>query len=324
MNGRYPADVVRRELERIKDDIYFNANLREFAVPAATSLDEMDAHTEAFQAAQKAALAKYHDPAMQSLAQGPCGHCGQPFEYFTKFPTDAGCVNLVGPWDLCDRCFKAEQRRKQQEQERIEQEAREVAQQQRRHVEHIQAFWSNNPEADHYCNETGNPPCPEQYAEVQAFDPEDRDDGRERYSGAVLLGPSFRGKTTSAYHYLKSRAELDETCLVITSADLNGIPEAVRAGRDAFRELTEPWYSADVLLVDDCDKCNITPRVASELWNLFEKRLRSRYLLTIVTLNTCTKQGFLNLFMRKGEDCTSTGISIFNRLKLHCKFIHFK
>lgn len=192
---------------------------------------------------------------------------------------------------------------------------------------HLSAFFQRNAMAEAYCGKQGNPPCPEEYSRVINFEAGDREQGC--WSGLVAVGPSYRGKTVAGYHKLKLLAEQGYDCLAITSFDLNEIPNKSKLGEKAFKELTTPWYEAEALLVDDVDKTNLTPSIATHLWNLFERRLRvgsDGSIITLVTMNTVTAKAFAQLFsVNKGKanDITSTGVSLYNRFCEHLKFIKF-
>jgi DNA replication protein DnaC len=81
--------------------------------------------------------------------------------------------------------------------------------------------------------------------------------------------------------------------------------------------------SVEFLLIDDLDKVRITPRVASELWGLFEDRLRYHELPILITMNTRTKRDFVRLFSGRDADSRQIGLSIYNRLQQACQFIDF-
>jgi hypothetical protein len=192
---------------------------------------------------------------------------------------------------------------------------------------HLSAFFKRNSMAEFYCDKQGQPPCLEQYTQVIEFEPDERENGH--WSGLAAVGPSFRGKTVSCYHKLKLLAEDGFDCLAITSFDLNEIPNTLRLGQKAFKQLTDPWYEAEALLIDDLDKVHVTPAIATHLWNLFEHRLRvgsDGSLITLVSMNVTTDKAFTQLFsVNKGKanDITSTGTSLYNRFCEHLKFIKF-
>ena len=143
--------------------------------------------------------------------------------------------------------------------------------------------------------------------------------------GLVLVGDSFTGKTTAAYHLLELAAR-DEWWpgLAITSDQLNRIPELVLGG--SFGELREKLRDRENLLVlDDFDKVRFSPRTAAEVWSLIEFRLRGDACPSplVITMNVRSRAGFLKLFASRESDDKKTGLSIYNRLVAHCEFIDF-
>jgi DNA replication protein DnaC len=180
-----------------------------------------------------------------------------------------------------------------------------------------------NPLAQHYLSEQIAPPRPAQYEAVMNWREYLPDNFDYHSLGLVLVGDSFTGKTSACYHalyHLVANQEY-EGFLAVNSSHLNGIPEKVMDR--TLGEFMERLYSTPFLLVDDLDKVRITPRVASELWNLFEVRLRERNAPVFVTMNTRTKEDFVNLFSGKDGDHRQIGLSIYNRLKKFCQFIDF-
>ena len=149
------------------------------------------------------------------------------------------------------------------------------------------------------------------------------DEGDMINQGLVLVGESFTGKTTAIYRLARKLVEDGEyfTFLAVNSTQLNAIPEKVldRTIGSFMNELLE----VDLLLIDDLDKVRITPRVASELWGLFERRLREEPAPIFVTMNTRTKRDFIRLFSAKDADSRQIGLSIYNRLLHACQFIDF-
>jgi DNA replication protein DnaC len=88
-------------------------------------------------------------------------------------------------------------------------------------------------------------------------------------------------------------------------------------------DFMEQLQTAELLLIDDLDKVRITPRVGSELWNLFEVRLREHELSVLITLNTRTQRDVIRLFSGREADSRKIGESICNRLRQACRFIDF-
>lgn len=227
---------------------------------------------------------------------GPCKTCGKNFEYFQTLPTGEA---VYGEVIYCHECESAERRRIASEQSEKQ-------------------FKKENPGAKFYLRQSGNPPCPEQYAAVVGFDvfPE------AGKNSLVLVGDSYRGKTTALYH-LCHRLAVQEGCdvKIVDHTELNDIPELVR--KSAIRDFMDELKTVEVLALDDLDKTNITPRVASEFWGLIEAR-RMNELSTFITMNVRTKRDFIKLFTKRTEDDSrQIGLSIYNRLTEGFDFVDF-
>jgi len=230
-----------------------------------------------------------------------CRTCKQPFAF--HWEPDSDTPRLEQPPQNCLNCYREERDR-----EKLEWR--------------LDEFREKNPLSLHYLRNNGNPPRPAQHEAVMNWQPWAEEDQSSNL-GLVLFGDSFTGKTTSAYrlaHKLVSNNTLEEF-LAVNSSALNSIPERIldRSIGKFMKEL----QIVDLLLIDDLDKVRITPRVASELWALFEARLREHELPILITMNTRTQSDFIRLFSGREADSRKVGLSIYNRLRQACQFIDF-
>lgn len=222
------------------------------------------------------------DHHLQTVTAGTCRKCGTSYEYVTRLEPEREALDESPT--LCLTCFEWEEdapaRRKR-----------------------LNAFEEQNPGAFFYLPQQGNPPRPAQYDMVQAWRPDKR-------IALVLVGDSFTGKTTAAYHLAKHLVSAPEQLinkfLAVNAGELNRIPElALERTLDEFlKSLLEP----DLLLIDDLDKVRITPRVASELWTLFETRLRHTAVPIIITMNIRRRRDFIKLFPRGAPALVPEGL----------------
>jgi len=256
---------------------------------------------EGYQKAKAKAIEEKVEAVRKFKTTATCQDCGLTFPYFTRIDTEI-CV-LEKPPIYCLPCHR----------KRCDQEARQ---------ERIDNFRERNPLSRHYLSQNGSPPRPAQFDAVQNWR-EWWDDGDQHSQGLVLVGDSFTGKTTAVYRLVRKLVEENdyESFLAVNSTQLNAIPERVmdRTISTFMQELQE----VELLLIDDLDKVRITPRVASELWGLFEHRLREQNLSVFITMNTRTKRDFIRLFNGKDADSRQIGLSIYNRLQQACQFIDF-
>jgi hypothetical protein len=186
---------------------------------------------------------------------------------------------------------------------------------------HRRQFFEDNPGAGFYAENKGTPPNPEAYNAVMSWHPD------KHPGGIVSIGDSFTGKTTALIHKVLNELSVDgryHECRIVSAADLNDIPSMVidRTVRAFVNELC----TVEMLLLDDLDKTRITPRVASELWTIIERRLRAYELPTFITMNVRSRKDFIQMFStkeREGSDPKQIGLSIYNRLVQSCMFIDF-
>lgn len=230
-----------------------------------------------------------------------CTVCKVEFAFYRESPHRK--ARLSSRPELCFQCFCKERNRLLRE-ERLDQ------------------FRVDNPLMHHYLGQQGAPPRPAQYQAVVNW--RDHDAECNRISlGLVLVGDSFTGKTTACYHLAHGSVERNEFSefLAINSTHLNSIPEKVLDR--SIGTFMERLKSVELLLIDDLDKVRITPRVASELWGLFEDRLRYHELPILITMNLRTKRDFVRMFSGRDADSRQLGISIYNRIHQACQFIDF-
>lgn len=236
-----------------------------------------------------------------SRDKAQCKVCGVEFAFHWENPHRKS--RLSQRPELCLQCFR----------EKRDQLLRD---------ERLAQFRVDNPLMYHYLDQQGAPPRPAQYQAVLNW--RDHDEECNRISlGLVLVGDSFTGKTTACYHLAHGAVERNDFSefLAVNSTHLNSIPEKVLdRSIGAFMERLK---SVELLLIDDLDKVRITPRVASELWGLFEDRLRHREFPILITMNTRTKRDFVRLFSGKDADSRQIGLSIYNRIRQACQFIDF-
>ena len=230
-----------------------------------------------------------------------CTGCQAPFAFYWQ--TSARAERLRQKPALCLKCHRKAE----------EDKARE---------KRMDEFREANPLSRHYLHQKGSPPRPAQYAAVMNWR-EWSDDGDRLSQGLVLVGDSFTGKTTAVYHLFRKLIESGHAypAVIVNAGQLNTIPERVMDR--TIGEFMEQLQTAELLLIDDLDKVRITPRVASELWNLFEVRLRGHESPVFITLNTRTQRDFIRLFSGREADSRKVGESIYNRLRQACQFIDF-
>ena len=260
-----------------------------------------EARCTAYEEYKVKAIEEHIEELRKCRTTATCQSCSLEFRFYKKIYI--GGRELGEPPRLCRPCHHKE----------CDEKARE---------ERLDNFRDHNPLSGHYNCEAGSPPRPAQFDAVMNWR-EWSDEGDRLSLGLVLVGESFTGKTTAVYRLARHLIEDDgyETFLAVNSTVLNAIPEKVldRKIGPFIQELLE----ADLLLIDDLDKVRITPRVASELWGLFEHRLREQRSPVFVTMNTRTKRDFIKLFSGRDADSRQIGLSIYNRLRQACQFIDF-
>lgn len=254
-----------------------------------------------FEEVRAVAIVHQVEDCRKSRDTAQCKACKAEFAFYWESPFRKS--RLSERPELCLQCFR-DKRDQLQRDERLDQ------------------FREDNPLMHHYLGQQGAPPRPAQYQAVLNW--RDHDEECNRISlGLVLVGDSFTGKTTACYHLAHGAVERNDFSefLAVNSTHLNSIPEKVLdRSIGAFMERLK---SVELLLIDDLDKVRITPRVASELWGLFEDRLRYHEFPILITMNTRTKRDFIRLFSGRDADSRQLGISIYNRIRQACQFIDF-
>ena len=186
----------------------------------------------------------------------------------------------------------------------------------------LNRFKRQNPGAAHYLKLSGNPPKPEQYAAVVGFDLFEPN-GK---NNLVIIGGSYQGKTTAVYHLAAKYAQDGLEVRFVGHDELNDIPDLARSGDLKVRDFMDDLKEVDLLVLDDLDKVNITPRIASEIFSLIESRHRCENPgNTIITMNVRSKRAFVTMFSKtkKEDDARKYGESIYNRLQESFQFFDF-
>jgi DNA replication protein DnaC len=259
-----------------------------------------DEQRERFEKARRKVLDFKVERFAEARDTATCATCGQEFAFYWLYAH--GYPKLEKPPEQCWKCVRA-------------------AEQEERRQERLSAFREDNLHCYHYLYCEGSPPRPAQYKAVMDWDVWE-DENNPVYA-LVSVGKPATGKTTACYR--KAYELVDKYSytdfLAVNSTQLNSIPEKVMdRSIGAFMERLK---TVELLLIDDLDKVRITPRVASELWGLFEDRLRGHRLPLMITMNVRTKRDFVKLFSGKEAESRHVGESIYHRIKEVGRFIDF-
>lgn len=259
----------------------------------------------------KAAGLAWLDQYINGRTTKPCESCKAVVEYYPSLPWEAGPPRSAS-WEdedgrrptwgtprpkYCDPCTA-----------RIDRE------------NGLRRFKRQNPGAAHYLGLSGNPPKPEQYAAVVDFDLFEPN----AKNNLVVIGASYQGKTTAVYHLAAKYAQDGLTVRFVGHDELNDIPDLARTG--TLRDFMDDLKDVSLLVLDDLDKVNITPRIASEILSLIESRHRRENPgNTIITMNVRSKRAFVTMFSKskKEDDARKVGESIYNRLVESFRFFDF-
>ena len=241
-------------------------------------------------------------------AKATCATCKKGFEYYGAMPVAhnyrGNLVKINAVPETCQQCTW-------------------LAYKDGITKDRLDSFHKVNTMAGYYVRQHGHPPRPEQYSAVLAWD-HVLDDGGNK-GGIVLIGDSYIGKTTAAYQLIERliREHCFDDALAVNSQELNGIPQRVMDG--SLSDFMDGLRYAEILLIDDLCKVRITPRIASELWSLFEYRLRSgsQPSPTVITMNLRSKREFVAMFNGKEAESRKIGLSIYNRIEASFDFIDF-
>lgn len=302
------ADAVEHRLASIEQSIKAATPTDQPVTPALRDYSPRWLHAPAedrqrlLDEAKAAALKRQVELIRQTRDTSTCSACKRGFVFYGQPHPE--CPPTPTTPSLCLKCYREEKDRRERE-------------------ERLDEFSETNPLSHHYLHEhKGAPPRPAQYETVMNWKGWS-EDGDRISLGLVLVGDSFTGKTTACYHLAHKLVESGEyySFLAVNSGHLNTIPEKVLDR--SIGEFMERLQTTELLLIDDLDKVRITPRVASELWTLFEVRLREHRLPIFITLNTRTKRDFVRLFSGRDADSAKVGESIYNRLRQACQFIDF-
>jgi hypothetical protein len=286
------------------DCFHLNDELRRRRLTEKQAMKKLEEH-------KQSSLESAVDIFRRSRLSGTCAACGKTFSWFTKIPDSPQDTFSITP----SRCYACEWKHFDRE-------------------KRLNRFFKMNPSAEFYVRRNkGKPPRSRQYETVldwankwdAAWDCWGGDGSNTIIPGGlILMGASFTGKSTAAYHLLYRIAEnASSHALAVCSDQLNRIPDMAREG--TLDEFVQSLKNCEVLLLDDLDKVRMTPRVVCELWALVEFRLRGNESPApiFITTNVRSKAAFLKMFVGKDGDDNEVALSIYNRLVEHCEFIDF-
>lgn len=137
--------------------------------------------------------------------------------------------------------------------------------------------------------------------------------------GLILIGDSRMGKTRCAWQLMR-RIYCLEGFLFEAISELQLSHKVSEFGKsESLKDWIEKLCRVKVLFIDDLGKAVMTERVSSELFYIFEERMKNNRPL-VITMQINPENYAQKISNRSGREMAD---SILNRLKAHCEIINF-